>query len=60
VPIVGVALGVIVAGLIFVRWRAGGRTLTAAELRRARQAAATGTDDEDYRDRLERELRDLK
>jgi cytochrome c-type biogenesis protein CcmH len=60
VPIVGVALGVVVAGLVFVRWRAGSRTLTAAELRRARREAESGTDDDDYRERLERELRNLK
>ena len=62
VPIAGVALGVIVAGLVFVRWRSGGRTLSAAELRRARRAVAsdTDTDDDDYRERLERELRNFK
>ena len=60
VPIAGVALGVLGAGLVFIRWRVGGRTLTSAELRRARREADTGTDDDDYRERLERELRDFK
>jgi len=60
VPIAGVVLGVLVAGLVFVRWRSGDRTLTADELRRVRREAETGTEDDDYRDRLERELRNPK
>ncbi len=56
VPIAGVVLGVVAVGVIFIRWR-GQR---GSAVRPAGESEEEATLDDDYRARLERELRSSK